>query len=361
MTKRAGRLRRFGRFCLFAAVAFLLLFAGFLWYVNTDSFQRMVRGRLTSAIEQATGGRVELGSFHVVPFRFQVEIRNLTIHGRESAAEVPYVHVDSMVATVKILSVLGAKVGFHTLTLQHPVVHIIFYPDGSTNQPTPKEKQTGSSVEELFAVSIGRLEVRNGVLLVQDQSLPLDFAANDISAGMNYSFLHRRYAGTVQIGKAETQFAGYRPVAWSGQAAFTLDREGIHVTSLKATSEGSRILASGTVVNFASPEFKGNYDILLDLTQVAAVSRQPQLKAGKLSVIGSGSWSRENFSSLGTFELHDLAFQNRSVAAKGVAASGNSPLTRRKFCCRKSKESCCTVALHRTPKSPVGNTRAREC
>jgi translocation and assembly module TamB len=300
---------------------FLLLLAGFLWYVNTESFQQMVRGRLTTAIEQATGGRVELGSFHVVPFRFQVEIRNLTIHGREAAGEVPYAHVDSMVATVKILSVLGAKVGFHSLTLQHPVVHIIFYLDGSTNLPAPKQ-QAGTSVEELFAVSIGRLQVNNGVLLLQDQSLPLDFAANDISAGMNYSFLHRRYAGTVQIGKAETQFDGYRPVAWTGQAAFTLDRAGIHVTSLKANSEGSRLLASGTVVNFASPEFKGNYDILLDLTQVAAVSRQPQLKAGKLSLIGSGSWSRENFSSLGTFSLRDLAFQNPSVSAREVAASG---------------------------------------
>jgi translocation and assembly module TamB len=319
--KLTGHLRRIGRYCLFAALAFLLLLASFLWYVNTDSFQRMVRGRLITSIERATGGRAELGSFHVVPFRFQVEVRNLTIHGRESAAEVPYVHVDSMVATVKITSVLGAKIGFHSLTLQHPVVHIIFYPDGTTNQPTPKE-QAGSSVEQLFNISIGRLEVRNGELLMQDQSLPLDLTADDISAGMDYSFLHRRYAGTVQIGKGETQFEGYRPVAWSGQALFTLDRDGIHVTSLRAASEGSRLLANGTIGNFAHPEFKGNYDILLDLTQAGAVTRQPELKAGKLSLIGSGSWSRQSFSSSGAFGLRDLVFQNQSVSARQVDASG---------------------------------------
>jgi len=321
MTKLRGHLRRIGRYCLFAGVAFVLLSAGILWYVNTESFQRMVRGRLITSIERATGGRVELGSFHVVPFRFQVEVRGLTIHGREAAGEVPYVHVDSMVATVKITSVLGAKIGFHSLTLQRPVVHMIFYPDGTTNQPTPKE-QAGSGVEQLFNFSIGRLEVRNGELLVQDQSLPLDFTADDISAGMEYSFLRQRYAGTLQIGKGETQFDGYRPVAWSGQAAFTLDREGIHVTSLKATSEGSRLLASGTVVNFGQPEFKGNYDIVLDVTQAGAVSREPQLKAGKLSLIGSGAWSRHGFSSTGTFSLRDLVFQNQSVYVRDISSSG---------------------------------------
>ena len=166
-----------------------------------------MRGRLIAAVERATGGRAELGSFHVIPLRLLVEIRDLTIHGRESAGEVPYVHVDSVIALVNLSSVLGAKIGFHSLILQHPVIHIIFYPDGSTNRPTPKD-EGAVSFENLFAISIRRLEVHRGELLWQDRSLPLDFTTNDISAGMNYSFLHRRYSGRLEIGKAETQFDG---------------------------------------------------------------------------------------------------------------------------------------------------------
>ena len=321
MTKLRGRLRRIGRYFFYACMLFLLLLSGLLWYVTTDSFQQLVRGRLITAIERATGGRAELGSFHVIPLRFQVEVRNLTIHGRESAGEVPYVHVDSMLATVNLSSVLGAKIGVHSLTLQHPVIHIIFYPDGSANRPTPKE-QSGASFEQLLDISVGRLEVHRGELLWQDRGLPLDFVADDVSANLNYSFLHRRYSGRLEIGKAETQFDGYRPVAWSGQAGFTLDRNGIQVSSLKATSEGSRLQASGTMVNFTSPAFKGTYDILLDLTQAGAVARQPQLKAGKLSLTGSGSWSGQSFSSSGAFGLRDLFFQDKTLSAKEVSASG---------------------------------------
>src|SRR5258708_1738325 len=236
MNKLTARLRSIGRYFFFSCLLFLLFCSALLWYVTTDSFQQMVRGRLVAAIERATGGRAELGSFHVIPLRFQVEVRNLTIHGRESAGELPYVHVDSLLATVNLASVVGAKVGFHSLTLQHPVVHIIFYPDGSTNQPTPKQ-ESAVNFEQLFAISIDRLEVQRGELLWQDRTLPLDFITNDVSANMNYSFLHRRYSGKLAIGKAQTQFDGYRPVVWAGQAGFTLARNGIQINSLKATSE----------------------------------------------------------------------------------------------------------------------------
>src|SRR6202011_5978520 len=128
------------RICKALLLCFLLLLLGFsalLWYVTTDSFQRTARFRLIAALERATGGRVELGSFRAVPLRLQMEVRNLTIHGKEAAGQQPYAHVDSVAAVINLSSALGAKLAFHSLVLQHPVIHVIFYPDGSTNQPTP--------------------------------------------------------------------------------------------------------------------------------------------------------------------------------------------------------------------------------
>ena len=162
----------------------LLLLLGFsvlLWYVTTDSFQQMARNRVVAGLERATGGKVELGTFHAVPLRRQVEVRDLTIHGKEAAGEQPYVHVDNMIAVINLSSALGAKLAFHSLILQHPVIHVIFYPDGSTNQPTPAQ-EGNAALERLFALSARRLEVRNGELLWQDQSISLDFSSNDVTA-----------------------------------------------------------------------------------------------------------------------------------------------------------------------------------
>src|SRR5690349_927999 len=107
-------------------IALVLLAAGFAWYITTDSFQSMVRRRVVAEIERVTSGRVEIESFHTIPFRFLIEVRNITIHGREAADDVPYAHVDQLIAHIKIISLLESEFGFHSILLEHPVFHIIF-------------------------------------------------------------------------------------------------------------------------------------------------------------------------------------------------------------------------------------------
>src|SRR5256886_17251339 len=87
---------------------------------------------------------------------------------------------------------------------------------------------------------------------VQTCALPisLDFVANDLFADMTYSLLHRRYEGSLRLGKVDTHFKDYRPIAWLAEAQFSLGKNNIEVSSLKATSGRSRLTGSGRVQNF---------------------------------------------------------------------------------------------------------------
>src|SRR4029077_18221227 len=119
--------RRFRNYVLLAGLVGLILLGALSWYATTDSFQALVRRRAVAELERITGGRVDLGGIHTVPFHFQVEIRDLTIHGREAASEVPYAHIDRLIARVKLISTLGAEFGFSSLVLDRPIIHIILY------------------------------------------------------------------------------------------------------------------------------------------------------------------------------------------------------------------------------------------
>lgn len=329
MSRWLGKIGKFGRYLLMAFLLLALLASAGLWYVTTNSFQQLVRRRLVAAIEHASGGRAELGSFHVVPFRFQVEVRNLTLHGREGSGELPLAHVDSVSAVVNLSSILGARIGFHSVTLDHPIVHLILYPDGSTNRPGP----TGgvSDFAHLFAISIDRLEVRHGELLLQDRKLPLDFVSNNILANLDYSFLHRRYSGNASVGRAETRFDGYRPVDWAGQVAFSIDSTGVQVQALTATAGSSKLLARGAVTDLRNPVFKGSYDLLVNLQQAAAIARQPQITSGTLEFQGTGAWSQATFSANGDFDLRDSDWQNREFSVRNIFASGKYAVDPRKI------------------------------
>jgi len=324
-------LKKLTKYCFVVFLLLLLLISGLLWYTTTESFQQMVRGRVIADLESATGGRVELGSFHVIPLRFQVEVRGLTIHGREAADQVPYAHVESLLATVNLSSVLGGRISFHSLTLNRPVIHIMFYPDGTSNQPVPQQKNGTVDFEHVFSVSIARLDVHQGELLYQDSRVPLNFSSNDISASTYYSFLRRRYSGNLKIGRAETAVSGFRPVDWSGQTSFAVDRNGIELKSVDANSGATRMQLVGTISDFRAPVLKGNYDLRVDLAQAGSVTRQQHLRGGTISMSGTGSWSAQTFFSDGKFDLHDLSWQDNNLVARDASATGKFALDPKKI------------------------------
>ena len=197
MTEPAARPRRWWKYLLIVSGVFVVLAIAGAWYITTASFQSYVRRRMVTEIERITGGRAEVGSFHLVPFHLQVEVRNITVHGKEAGTDVPLAHADSLLAQLKVISLLRTEFGFQTVVLEHPVVHIAIGPDGATTNIPGFFVQTpvpiSTRVEQLFALSIDHLSVRNGDLLWGDQHIPLDFNVSGTNMQMDYSFLRGRY------------------------------------------------------------------------------------------------------------------------------------------------------------------------
>jgi translocation and assembly module TamB len=322
---KPGR-RKWGKRLLIAALVVVLVLGGLAWYVTTDSFQAMMRDRVVEELQRITGGRVDIGSIHTIPFRLVVDVRDLTIHGREAAGEVPYAHVDRLVARMKLRSALGIVLGFESLVLERPLIHIIQYADGSTNQPEPQVASHGSSVAKLVSLSIGHLDVRDGTVLWNNQRLPLDVVADDVSADLSYSLLHRRYDGNLLAGKINTQFDGYRPIAWTAEAHFTLGHDTLDVKSLKATSGRSHLQGSAKLSSFSNPEISGEYDVVLDLGEAGAVSRRPELRSGTLQASGKGSWSLSQFAAAGKLLVKDLDWRGRSLNLRADSMSSQYDL-----------------------------------
>jgi translocation and assembly module TamB len=340
-----ARRRRWWKYLLIVAgLGFVTLLVAF-WYITTDSFQNYVRKRMVAEVERITGGRAEAGSFHVVPFRMQVEVRNITVHGKEAATDAPLVHVDSLVAHVKVISFLRTEFGFHSLTLDHPVVHIAIAPDGTTNVPTPQAPQTPSErapIERLFALSIDHLAVQNGELQWGDQKIPLDLTVHDTNLHMDYSFLRGRYESHLALGKVDTTFADFRPFAWMTAVDFSLGTTFVDVKSLQWSSGRSSVQASGRITDFRNPRLDADYDVHVDLADAAAIARRHDLRAGVSELKGNGHWflneamgsslneealNASEFTASGALTLHDLGWQDDQFTLKQASATADYQVT----------------------------------
>ncbi len=331
MTESAARPRRWWKYLLIVSGVFVLLAIAGAWYITTASFQSYVRRRMVTEIERITGGRAEVGSFHLVPFHLQVEVRNITVHGNEAATDVPLAHADSLLAQVKVISLLRTEFGFQTVVLEHPVVHIAIGLDGATtNIPgffvkTPVPVST--RVEQLFGLSIDHLSVRNGDLLWGDQHIPLDFNVSGTNMQMDYSFLRGRYESHVSIGKADTSFDGYRPFSWMSSADLSLGKTFAEIQSLRWNSGRSSLKFSGRISDFRDPHIVGNYEAQVDMEEAAAIARRQDLRRGTAQFKGNGRWSLAEFSTSGNVVMRDFSWLDEQFVLKTASATADYSIT----------------------------------
>ncbi len=214
--------RKWWKYLLLLLLFGLLALGASAWYMTTESFQAFVRARIVAAMEKATGGRVELGTYHTIPFRLQAEIRGLTIHGTEAAGDVPLAHVDRVVARIRIISLLETEFGFKSIELEHPVVHLIVRPDGSTNIPQPKLQRVSSQtpVEQLFSLVDQPASRATRRVSLERPAYALRFRRQRCLRRYEYSFLRDVYEGSLALGKVETRFQNYTPFIWAVAANF---------------------------------------------------------------------------------------------------------------------------------------------
>ena len=169
------------------AIAFLNLVVGTGLYLTSAGFEDDMRRLLIGQLEQTTGGKTELKEFHWNLSRLELEGTDVTIHGTEHAGQAPYFHADHVLLRLKVLSLFQRNIGLRELFAEHPVIHIMVARDGSTNQPVPRVKQNPKEpVDELFNLGVERVQIAHGELLWNDQKMPLDLIANDVTARLQY-------------------------------------------------------------------------------------------------------------------------------------------------------------------------------
>lgn len=325
--------RRRSRYVLYGALGVVALLAvligGLAWYASTADFQNRLRKIVIAELDKATGGRTELGGFNWRLTHFEFEVDNLTIHGLEAANEVPYAHLDRLYVRLKLLSFFRPKIDLSYLEADHPVFHLIIYPDGSTNQPRPKTTSSSnkSVTDQIFDLAINRTEVRNGVALINQKAIPFNLAANDLGIVVTYSRLNGHYLGVIHAEDITAQ-RGKNPAVHS-QLDLKLDA-GRNVTNLQSFQlrTGSSVLnATASLNNFADPKWKLSAEGKIDVREVEALASVPGLERGIAELNLKGQGTKSVFSIDGRSNVTGASYRQATVNITGANAETTIHMT----------------------------------
>lgn len=308
------RLKRRTRWQAVLGISLLLVAGAVAWFLTSDSFRELVRRRVVQRIEEASGGRAELKVFRWNLSQMEFEADGLSIHGKEKSNEPPFAQCGRIYARIKVVSFFRREIDLQFLSVTQPSINIIVYPDGTTNQPTPRTKREGASpVEPLFEAAVGKLELQQGTVTINEQRVPIDIDANDVNVGMSYDASAKRFDGTLHIGRSELRFKDWRPLPIHADTSFSLFENRARINSLHVASGKSHLDASGDVHDFLVPLVELEYKAHLEMNEISSAARLQNISGGAIDLNGQGRGGLEHFASAGNAQVRGLLYRDSTV------------------------------------------------
>jgi translocation and assembly module TamB len=350
------RLRRFFlRHLPLTVVSLLLLLtvisAGLYLIMSSDRFQGLVRDRLIAQLEQATGGRVEIASFHWQLLELEADAEGLVIHGRELPNEPPLGQVEKLRARLSLLGLWSPSVKLRDLEVTHPVLHLILYADGTTNFPKPRTpiKSSARPVDTFFDLKASYLSVERGLIDIdsratafdfQNRLAPLDLRAEDVSVQLRYIAAGLRTPEAYRIDAGATDLSLTRnvahdelkqkpkPVRGYFQATLDLTRNSATLQSLRLTARGADKVShslniSGALEDFSHPRWQARVTGELDARLLDPITGYPFAPEGIARVDLSGAGQGSEFRADGRVHVEGGSYIGTGVTATGVRLDAN--------------------------------------
>src|SRR5581483_5110368 len=231
---------------------------------------------------------------------------------------------------LKVISFFSRKISLEKFDIDGAVFHLIIYPDGSTNQPSPQAGRSGNDEEakNLFDLAIKETAINNGTLIINQEKIPFVLGGKDLSAGMSYVPSQKAYDGHLDLAPLHIV---YREHGSSGvvdaevHTNFFLREKETEIKSLKISTKTSQVEANGTLRNYNNPEVMLQYQASLDLPEVARQANVQELRAGRTDLKGTLTYQSQHYSSQGTLNARGLEWRDATVRLTGIDAT--SPYT----------------------------------
>jgi translocation and assembly module TamB len=264
------------------AGALLVLVVGFLLLIRSPWFHEQVRARIVYEVEKATGGRVELGSFVFDWKTLEACAENFTLHGKELASEKPLFHAKAIRVGLKVISAWRRDIDIASLVVDHPAVNILVAADGSTNIPVPPgARARRNPLEQIIALEIGHINLQDGLVRYDSQTIPLDLKGERVQARLDYDRERQRYTGQVSAGPVAVRTAGIKPFSVNSvTASVAAAGNNILISRAHAALNRSWVDASGSIDDFKNLRAAFAVKAKGAMSEIGPIVKSPLLPQG---------------------------------------------------------------------------------
>lgn len=266
---------------------------GGYFLLRSAAFHRYLITKIEQTANESTGGRVEIGKLDIHPGKLSADVYGIEVHGTEPAGSQPLLAADKFSLTLKIVSLLQKKVDLSEIVLEHPVLHLISYPDGSTNIPRPDTPKKEGKPVNVFDLGIKHVLLANGEIYFNQQKTPLNAELHQVRAEVSYNLVADRYDGSLSYRDGRLQMAKAQPLPHDLDATFTATPSRFSLNPAVLRVAASSVKLQANLNDFSNPRLDGSYQILLHTPDFQSLAQGSPLPAGDVSLSGSLSYATQ--------------------------------------------------------------------
>ncbi len=260
-------LRAFGS----VAYVLLLLIVTGLILLQTSWFANFARQKLIVRLEEATGGRAEIGALTVDLGHLTVRIRDFVLHGTEPADADPFVRLRLLELRIRLFAAFSKILDLQFLGVEDPRLNVMVLPDGNTNIPEPKSptppSQT-SGLETIVNLAVREFRISNGYARLLDQRLKISAQGQNLRALLNYKRTPASYVGALSFDPLIVRSGQKVPLNLHVRIPLTLEEDAIRIERASIQSDRSLINLSASLEKMAAPIIRTNVNARIWLPEL---------------------------------------------------------------------------------------------
>lgn len=252
----------------------LILFVGIIVTVRTAWFGNLVRVKIIASVEEATGGKADVGSFAFDWTHLRATVRDFVIHGLEPPTAAPLLRANLVQVDLKLLSPLRGFVDIAYLLVDTPQANVIVYPDGHTNIPAPKVEHPSNKtgLETIVDLAIGHFDLRNATVTFADRKSGFSAGGDNLRAQLGYNAASPSYTGEIDIAPLHAKLLNNPALDVNVKLPVHLEKDKINLTAAELSTPQSRVVISAEMDHLVAPRGSTHVNARIGLDEVRRVA-----------------------------------------------------------------------------------------
>src|SRR6266567_8730296 len=185
-------LKQIGRLILVLAACALIITGAAILFLSTDFAHRYVLGMITQRLQDATGGRVEIGNFSFHRANLGADFHGIKLRGTEADPQMPLLSADRMSIDLGLHLLHTRKIDLEDVVVDHPVIHLSVDANGKSNMP-PSPSSTSGGSSNVFEMAIGHFALNGGEIFYNDRHATITADVRNLDSQVAYSVLNKAY------------------------------------------------------------------------------------------------------------------------------------------------------------------------